>query len=84
MVKIIRAELKEGYKIYAEFDSGVKGIIDLREIIENDHREIIRELLDMKIFATVKVNLNTLCWDNGVDFAPDYLYEQLKIKESAA
>jgi hypothetical protein len=36
----------------------------------------------MEIFTTVKVNLNTLCWDNGADFAPDYLYEKLEIKES--
>jgi hypothetical protein len=84
MIKIINAELKEGYRIYVEFNNGTKGIIDLREIIENDHREIIRELLDVKMFATVKVNLNTLCWNNGVDFAPDYLFEQIKIKESVA
>jgi hypothetical protein len=84
MIKIINAELKEGYRIYVEFNNGTKGIIDLREIIENDHREIIRELLDVKTFATVKINLNTLCWDNGVDFAPDYLFEQIKIRESVA
>jgi Mg/Co/Ni transporter MgtE len=84
MIKIVRAELKESYRIYVEFNNGTKGIIDLKKIIENDHREIIRELLDMRIFTTVKVNLNTLCWDNGVDFAPDYLYEQIKIKEKIA
>jgi hypothetical protein len=84
MVKIIRAERKDGYRIFIEFNNGTTGVIDLKEIIENDRREIIRELLNMEIFATVKVNLNTLCWDNGVDFAPDYLYEQIKLKANVA
>ena len=42
-----------------------------------DHR---REL-----FETIKVNLNTLCRDNEVDFAPEYLYEQIEFpKEKIA
>ena len=45
-----------------------------------DHRKIVREL-----FETIKVNLNTLCWDNVVDFAPEYLYEQIEFpKEKIA
>lgn len=24
-------------------------------------------------FRTVKTGLDTVCWDNGVDFAPEYL-----------
>ena len=74
---IIRAELIENYKIFVEFNNGIKGIIDFQKILEKDHREIIRELLDIELFKTVKVNLNTLCWDNEVDFAPDFLYEHI-------
>jgi hypothetical protein len=32
----------------------------------------------------MKVNLHTLCWDNEVDFAPDYLYDQIKMQEKVA
>jgi len=34
--------------------------------------------LNIELFKTVKVNLNTLCWANEVDFAPDYLYMQIE------
>ena len=78
MVHIINAKLINDYKIFVEFNNGIKGIIDFKKILEEDHREIIRELLDEKLFKTVKVNLNTLCWDNEVDFAPDYLYEHIE------
>ena len=81
MLHVTNAELKNDYKIFVEFNNGIKGIIDFKEILEEDHREIIRELLKKDLFKTVKVNLNTLCWDNEVDFAPDFLYEQLEIME---
>ena len=84
MIKIVNAELKNDYKIYVEFNNGIKGIINFKKILEEDHREIIKELLNKELFKTVKVNLNTLCWDNEVDFAPDYLYEQVEVKEKIA
>jgi hypothetical protein len=33
--------------------------------------------LDLNKFKTVRLDMDTLCWDNGVDFAPEYLYEQV-------
>jgi len=85
MIHVVKAELKNDYKINIEFNNGIIGIIDFKEILEKDHREIIKELLDKNLFKTVKVKLNTLCWDNEVDFAPDYLYEQIELtKEKVA
>ena len=78
MVHVINAELKNEYNICIEFNNGTKGTIDFKNILENDHRQIVKELLDKELFKTVKVNLNTLCWDNAVDFAPDYLLGQIE------
>ena len=80
MIHVIYAELEKNYKVYVEFNDGTKGTIDFEKILKEDHREIIKELLDKKLFKTVKLALHTLCWDNEVDFAPDYLYEQIKEK----
>ena len=78
MIHVINAELKNDYNVYIEFNNGKKGVINFKDIFENDHREVIKELLNKDLFKTLKINLNTLCWDNEVDFAPDYLYEQIK------
>ena len=43
---VIKAELLENYKIYIEFNDGLKGVIDFKNKLMTDHREIIRELLD--------------------------------------
>jgi hypothetical protein len=75
MVWIARAELKDDYKVSIEFNDGTIG--DFKEKLTNDHRQVVRDLLDMDKFRTVKVALDTLCWDNGVDFAPEYLYEKI-------
>ena len=46
MVWVVKAELKDGYKIFMEFNDGISGIIDFKEKLNNDHRQIIRDLLD--------------------------------------
>jgi hypothetical protein len=77
MVWVISAELKDEYKIFVEFNDGINGIIDFKEKLSNDPRQIIKDLLDLNKFRTVKADMDTLCWDNGVDFAPEYLYERI-------
>ena len=81
---IIKIELRKNYTIYIEFKDGLKGVIDFENKLMTDHREIIKELLNKDKFKTAKIERHTLCWDNGVDFAPEYLYDQIKmIKEVA-
>ena len=84
MVWVVRSELKEDYKVFIEFNDGTCGIVDFHEKLLNDHRQIVRDLLDMENFKTVKTGLDTICWDNGVDFAPEYLYEQIKLQQKVA
>jgi hypothetical protein len=81
---IIKAELLENYKIYIRFNDGFGGVIDFREKIMTDHRDIIRELADKNKFMALKIERHTLCWDNGVDFAPEYLYEKVKEQKMVA
>jgi hypothetical protein len=81
MVWVVNAKIVEEYKIEVRFNDGTDGIIDFQKIIENDHRGIIKELLDKNKFQTVRVDYDTLVWENGVDFAPEYLYEKVKTKE---
>ena len=84
MVWVVKSELKDDYKVFIEFNDGLCGTIDFYNKLLNDHRQIVRELLDLDIFRTVRTRLDTVCWDNGVDFAPEYLYEQIKMQYKAA
>jgi len=84
MVWVVKSELKEDYKVFIEFNDGTSGVIDFCDKLQNDHRQVVRELLDLELFNTVKLDLDTLCWDNGVDFAPEYLYEQIAMQKKVA
>ena len=84
MLGVTKVVLRGDYTVYVEFNDGQNGVINFKEALEKDHREIIRELLDLKKFNTVKLGFHTLCWDNGVDFAPEYLYEQVIMQRKAA
>jgi len=73
---ITNAEKAKGtYEILIKFNDGKNAIVDLKNTIENDHRPIIRSLLDVNTFNSFIVANDTVCWKNGVDFAPEYLYE---------
>ena len=84
MVWVVKAELKDNYKVLVEFNDGATGIIDFEEKLICDHRQVIKDLLDLNVFKTVKVEHDTLCWDNGADFAPEYLYEKIKSEKRVA
>jgi hypothetical protein len=84
MLGVTKVMVQGDYTVYIEFNDGQKGIFHFRAELENDHREIIRELLNLKIFNTVKLAHRTLCWDNGVDFAPEYLYDQVIAQKKVA
>jgi len=84
MLEVTKVMIQGDYTVYVEFNDGLSGVINFKEELENDHREIIRELLNLELFNTVKLGLDTLCWDNGVDFAPEYLYEQIKTEKKVA
>jgi transposase-like protein len=75
MMWITNAEKAKGtYEIWIRFNDGKTTIVDLKSTIENDHRPIIRALLDVNNFNSFTVANDTVCWNNGVDFAPEYLY----------
>ena len=76
MIWVIDAKKAKGtYELLIWFNDGKSTIVDLKNTIENDHRPIIRDLLEVNTFNSFTVANDTVCWENGVDFAPEYLYE---------
>jgi len=70
-----RAKYIDSFKVWIKFNDNIEGIVDLESTITNDHREIFRMLRDQRRFKKFKVNADTLVWENGLDLAPEYLYE---------
>ena len=74
MHRIREAEYEGEYKLILTFEDGGKRLVDLKDQLFG---EIFMPLREVNYFKTVKVNpeLDTIVWDNGADFSPDFLFE---------
>lgn len=74
---VIKVKVLKGYKLFLTFDNGKSGEIDLKNILS--FSGIFEPLKNRDFFETVKVdaNIGTICWDNGADLSPGFLYENL-------
>lgn len=62
------------YKLLLSFENRKVKLVDLAQHLEGD---IFKPLKDKDYFKTVLLNreLDTIVWDNGADFSPEFLYD---------
>ena len=70
---IIEADYVRDYTIKVKFDDGYVKILNLESYIKRGG--VFSELKDKEYFKRFFIDLNTLCWPNGADIAPERLYE---------
>ena len=71
-IEVIKAEYVEGYKLLLLFNNGERRIADLSNSLKGT---VFAPLKDVDYFKRFSIKFNTIEWDNGADFAPEYLYE---------
>ena len=78
MVRLVEARYVRDYVIWLRFSDGLAGEVDLREELDGPVFEPLRQLT---IFQSVRLNpeLHTIVWPNGADFAPEFLYERVRV-----
>ena len=66
-----------GKYVYSiKFDDGVEGNIEFSEYLTLG--PVFQALKDNKVFSKAMVEGGTISWPNGVDIAPETLYERLR------
>ncbi|MBR4159070.1 MAG: DUF2442 domain-containing protein [Spirochaetia bacterium] len=78
MIYVVSAEYAGDYKIKVKFNDSTSGIADFKQKVSTDHRPIIRELKDIKLFKNFWIEADTITWSNGVDFAPEFIKSLVK------
>jgi hypothetical protein len=80
MIHLIK-DIKEvkPFKVKLEFNTGEIKEVNLEENLKQWSKtpgSIYRQLLEPEYFKNVKLNteIETIYWDNGIDFCPDVLY----------
>ena len=76
--KVVEARYERNFVVYVRFADGTEGEVDLSGELYGD---IFEPLKDPAVFKTVTVHpeFHTLCWPNGADLAPEFVYERLQI-----
>ena len=74
MLAIEKAEYVDGYRLRLAFNDGKTGIADLHRAVHDDPRGVFSELREIGRFREFSVASEAVCWANGLDLAPEYLY----------
>ena len=71
-LEIVKAEYLDGYRVKLLFSDGETKIADLSQSLNGP---VFAPLKDKDFFRNFSIKFNTIEWNNGADFAPEYLYE---------
>lgn len=75
--EVIKAEYIDGYRIRLWFNNQVIKVVDLRSSLNG---KVFEPLKQLDYFRKFRIKYNTIEWENGADFAPEYL---LSLPETA-
>lgn len=78
MVKVLEARVITAYTVWLRFSDGTEGRLDLGSELLGP---VFEPLHDPSYFAQLRVDpeLDTIAWPNGADFAPEFLYQRVKL-----
>ena len=76
--RIVEAHHVQEFTIHLRFSDGTEGEVDLSGELSGEIFQPLSELSYFKQFI-LHPELHTICWPNGADFAPEYLYDQIQI-----
>ena len=71
-LEVTHAEYLDGYRLRLYFNNGEVLVVDLHSSLKG---EVFAPLKDIEYFKHFSIKFNTVEWENGADFAPEYLYE---------
>ena len=69
-IEVVKAEYVDDYRIKLWFNNNVTKVVDLKSSLKG---LVFEPLKDLDYFKKISVKYNTVEWENGADFAPEYL-----------
>lgn len=75
--QVIKAKHVSGFVVATRFDDGTEKHVDISQWFRGP---VFKPLKDSKFFSKFFVEGGTLAWPNGVDIAPEALYEAVDVR----
>jgi len=80
ILHVVKAEYVADHRVHLWFNNGSEGEVDLAKSLDGP---IFVPLKDVDCFRQFRLEGHTLAWENGADFAPEYLLQLLHSKTPA-
>ena len=71
-LEITKAQYLDGHRIHLWFNDNTDKVVDFSDKLQG---AVFEPLKDVEYFRRFHIAFNTIEWENGADFAPEYLYE---------
>jgi hypothetical protein len=71
-LEITDAEYLDNYRLLLTFNNGIRKTVDFQNELNGT---VFMPLKQLDYFKKFHIKFNTVEWQNGADFAPEYLYE---------
>lgn len=83
ILHVTEAKYERDYVIHVKFNDGAEGYVDLANEL---HGEVFAPLKDAARFKAFRVDpeMKTIVWENGADFAPEFLHDRLLVAAEPA
>jgi hypothetical protein len=76
--RVVEARYISDFVVHLRFHDGTEGEVDLRDEIWGPVFEPLRDPAYFRRFR-VHPELHTIVWENGADFSPEFLYQQVRV-----
>ena len=80
-LEVTQASYISDFKLSLKFNDGTETTVDLENELNGS---IFNPLKDKSKFKNFSIVFNTIEWENGADFAPEYLYELAQYQHQIA
>ena len=77
IARIVDARYVEKYTIWIKFNDGVEGEVDLKDELWGPVFEPLKSIDKFRKFS-VHSDLHTITWENGADFSPEFLRNNIR------
>ena len=71
-LEVTKADYVSEFKLRVEFNDGSVKTVDLQDQLQG---KVFEPLHNLEYFKSFALKYNTIEWDNGADFAPEFLYK---------